>query len=101
MDAIVYRAAQQARSTGDCTFYKFVWQNRAPPRVRFFAWLLVQGKIQCKTNLLLKIIIEDATCDLCTAEMESPDHLILHCPFAKRFWLQLGFRILAALETQT
>jgi len=89
----VYRAAQHAQSMGDCAFYKFVWQNHAPPRVRFFAWLLVQEKIQCKTNLLLKNIIEDATCNLCMTEMESPDHLILHCPFAKRFWLQLGFCI--------
>jgi len=43
--------------------------------------------------LLIKKIVEDATCDICMADVESPDHLILHCPFAKRFWPQLGFGI--------
>jgi len=78
---------------GRLRFLQVCMAKPCPPRVRFFAWLLVQEKIQCKTNLLLKNIIEDATCNLCTTEMENPDHLILHCPFAKRFWLQLGFCI--------
>lgn len=29
-------------------FFSFVWNNFAPPRVKFFAWLLVQNRIQCK-----------------------------------------------------
>ena len=38
----VYHAALlQAQSVGACTLYNFVWQNKAPPRVRFFVWLLV------------------------------------------------------------
>jgi hypothetical protein len=28
-----------------CTFHGFVWDNRAPSRVQFFAWLLVQERI--------------------------------------------------------
>ena len=82
-----------ARADADCPFYKFVWINHTPPRVRFFAWLLVQGKIQCKTNLLLKNIVDDAECELCHMDVESPDHLILHCPTATQFWTVLGITI--------
>jgi len=89
----VYATAMHARADADCPFYKFVWINHAPPRVRFFAWLLVQGKIQCKTNLLLKNIVDDAECELCHMDVESPDHLILHCPTATQFWTVLGITI--------
>jgi len=33
--------------------------------VRFFAWLLVQGRIQCKANLVTKGIVDAPTCELC------------------------------------
>lgn len=29
-----------------CDFATFVWKNRAPPRIQFFAWLLVRERIQ-------------------------------------------------------
>ena len=89
----VYATAMHARADADCPLYKFVWINHAPPRVCFFAWLLVQGKIQCKTNLLLKNIVDDAECELCHMDVESPDHLILHCPTATQFWTVLGITI--------
>ena len=31
--------------------FDFIWRNFAPPREKFFAWLLVQDRIQCKANL--------------------------------------------------
>ena len=83
-----------------CPFYKFVWLNCAPPRVRFFAWLLVQNKIQCKTNLLAKNVVDDSECEVCRAGAESPDHLILHCPIASQFWEKLGIAVHQAFVTQ-
>ena len=34
--------------------YTFVWRNYAPPKVKFFPWLLIQNCIQCKINLRKK-----------------------------------------------
>ena len=37
----IYAAMMSLQEHTPCPFYKFVWINCAPPRVRFFAWLLV------------------------------------------------------------
>ncbi|AQK39484.1 TUB-transcription factor 14 [Zea mays] len=71
----------------------FIWSNKAPPRAQFFAWLLTQGKIQSKENLLLKKIVDEDTCDVCGQERETADHIVLRCHFAKTFWLAIGFHI--------
>ncbi|CAM0954816.1 unnamed protein product [Alopecurus aequalis] len=72
--------------------YNFVWQNFAPSKVKFFAWLLVQGRIQCRANLLHKKIIEaaDSGCAICGADAENTDHIVFSCPFARTFWEAIG-----------
>jgi hypothetical protein len=60
--------------------HKFVWKNYAPPRVRFFGWLLIQGRIQSRDNLLLKNIVESSQCEICTGEGKTADHIISRCP---------------------
>lgn len=34
--------------------FKFVWSSRAPPKVRFFGWLLLHDRLQCRSNLIKK-----------------------------------------------
>jgi hypothetical protein len=70
----------------------FLWQNSAPPRVKFFAWLLVKGRIQCRSNLLRKGILEadGSRCPICDAHLETPAHIMFHCSFARQFWAALG-----------
>jgi len=81
-----------AITTGNkCVYYQFVWKNHAPPKVKFFAWLLLQERIQCKTNLKRKNVLDSDTCDLCGLAPETPDHIISQCEFARRFWLHLGW----------
>ena len=69
------------------------WSSRPPPRVQFFAWLLMHGRLQCRANLLRKKIVDDATCELCAEAAETVDHLLLHCPFAASFWQRLGIQM--------
>ena len=96
----IYRARMSLQENTPCPFYKFVWSNCAPPRVRFFAWLLVQEKIQCKTNLRFKNVVDDAECEVCRVAVESPDHLILHCTIATQFWAKLGISVHQASVSQ-
>jgi hypothetical protein len=70
----------------------FIWGSRAPSRVKFFAWLLSQARIQTRDTLLRKNILVPAECGcpLCPATLETAEHLILGCPFARQFWLSTG-----------
>ena len=77
------------------------WSSCAPPRVQFFAWLLVHEKIQCKTNLVRRKILLEDTCELCGRCPESAMHLLFHCDFAASFWWALGFVIPADLEARS
>ena len=47
---MLYRALKSAHGSPDA-WATFVWQNKAPPRVKFFVWLLSQNRIQCETAL--------------------------------------------------
>ena len=69
------------------------WSNCGPPRVQFFAWLLIQERIQCRANLKKKSIVEDDNCELCKQASESADHLIFRCPFAANVWTKMGFSV--------
>ncbi|KAF8673019.1 hypothetical protein HU200_049092 [Digitaria exilis] len=63
--------------------------NRAPPRIKFFSWLLVQERINCRTNLLKKNILDSAVCEICKNRDEDCDHQMFKCPFAAQVWATL------------
>nr|CAB3445429.1 unnamed protein product [Digitaria exilis] len=85
----VYKHLMAVTGAPQCSFSKFVWGNRAPPRVQFFAWLLVQDRIQCRSNLFRKGIVEDVACAICGGN-EDCDHVVLSCPFATQVRRGLG-----------
>lgn len=85
----VYTKLVQTSGSPPPPFVKFVWKNRGPPRVQFFVWLLVQGRIQFRANLVMKNILEDASCELC-GQVEDCDHIVFRCPFAASIWSSLG-----------
>jgi len=58
----------------------FVWCNRAPPRVQFFAWLLA------REHLLKKHVLTSATCEVCGRLEETAAHIMFGCDFAVSFW---------------
>ncbi|KAG2601267.1 hypothetical protein PVAP13_5KG578707 [Panicum virgatum] len=41
----IYKMLMKTTGAPLCAFSTFVWQNRAPTRVQFFAWLLVQERV--------------------------------------------------------
>jgi hypothetical protein len=72
---------------------KFVWSSKASPRVQFFMWLLVHGRIQRKSNLFRKKVV-DSPCEVCNLADETPSHLVGECDFASQFWMKLGIQLL-------
>jgi hypothetical protein len=86
-------ALYQAANDGDAPANgpRFVWLNKAPPRVRFFGWLLINNRIQCRANLFIKNILDDDVCELCGAAAETADHLIFRCQVASQLWSHVGW----------
>ena len=60
------------------------WRSCAPPRIQFFAWLVLHGRLQCKTNLFKKKIVDNVTCEVCGGAPETTEHLLFFCPFSDR-----------------
>ena len=83
--SLLYNARKTAHSNPDA-WAKFIWHNKAPPRVKFFAWLLSQGRIQCKTVLRKKGVVDNTICEVCQATEQTPAHIIFGCNYARQFW---------------
>ena len=55
-----------------------------------FMWLLLQGRIQCRSVLHRKNVLPDCTCEVCNEDDETPEHIISGCNLGKQFWEKLG-----------
>ena len=66
--------------------WKSIWMSKAPPRVAFFVWTAVLGKILTLDNLRKKNIIVMEWCCMCKYIGESIDQLLLHCEVAMEVW---------------
>lgn len=75
-----------------CPAYQFVWKNFPLPRVKFFGWLITKNRINCKSILMQKRILQEDLCAICNSDPETADHIISGCPFAKEFWRRIGWQ---------
>jgi hypothetical protein len=66
--------------------WKGIWKVKAPPRVAFFVWTVMLGKILTLDNLRKKNIIMMKWCCLCKKSGESIDYLFIHCEVALEMW---------------
>jgi hypothetical protein len=66
--------------------WKIIWKSKVLPRVAFFMWTAVLGKILTMDNLRKKNIIVMDWCCICKKSGESIDHLLLHCEVAIEVW---------------
>lgn len=69
---------------------KAIWHNRAPIKVRIFAWLLFRDRLNSSANLAVKNVINTTNCSRRTSDFEDMEHIFICCPLAARIWRQLG-----------
>ena len=59
---------------------------KVPPRVAFFSWTAVLGKILTIDALRKRRLITVDWCCMCKHNWENVDHLLLHCRLAREIW---------------
>ena len=66
-----------------------IWNSKALPKVKAFAWLVANKKVNTSDKVHLrrrhKTLILDY-CVMCLKSSESADHLFLHCPTTLALW---------------
>jgi hypothetical protein len=65
---------------------KTVWKAWAPPKVKFFAWLLTQNRIWTVDRLQKWGWTNSGLCPLCKQVTELVSHLFIHCRYSARLW---------------
>jgi len=76
----------------------FIWNTWAPPRVQLFMWLLLQRRIQCRTVLFRKHIVDSPVCEICNLTDETPEHIIHGCSLGKEIWLRLNLQSTISMD---
>jgi hypothetical protein len=81
--------------------YERIWKSWAPPKCRFFMWLVAHNRCWTADRLARRGLPHPPKCLLCDQEQESIQHLLVGCVFARQFWFSLLQRIgLSSLTPQ-
>ncbi|XP_026398504.1 uncharacterized protein LOC113294330 [Papaver somniferum] len=89
-----YELQVQDDPVGD--FNKFLWKKRVPPKVSFMLWDYFHDSLPTLTMLRHRgMDLQSVNCVFCNAEVETTDHMFLHCDYAFKVWSKFleGFGI--------
>jgi hypothetical protein len=67
-----------------------MWKNNVPSKVSIFGWRLLLEKLPTRESLFSKGVITnvlDSCCVFCCNQVESIDHVFLHCQVSNSIWL--------------
>jgi len=85
------RSAYDALFQGGIYFrpYERIWKSWAPPKCRFFMWLVAHNRCWTADRLARRGLQHPDKCLLCDQEDENIQHLLIGCVVARQFWYSL------------
>lgn len=63
-----------------------VWQASVPPKVKFFLWIALHGRVWTAERCRRHGLQQNTDCALCDQADESSDHLFCSCVFTREVW---------------
>jgi hypothetical protein len=69
-----------------------VWRSQAPSKVVALSWKVLLDRIPTRLNLRRRNALPpevSVRCVLCEVEIETTNHLFMHCVVVRRVWLEL------------
>jgi hypothetical protein len=73
-------------SSSNGVYYKKIWRGKIPEKIKIFLWLISNGAILTRDNLVKRNRQGDPSCVFCDNE-ETISHLFFQCPVARAIWL--------------
>jgi len=69
-----------------------VWKGIAPPKVELMLWLALLGRLNTKSMLVKKKILQsqDNHCSFCAQQEEDVDHVLLNCQVSWTIWCHIA-----------
>jgi hypothetical protein len=66
--------------------FSSIWKSWAPPKCKFFAWLITQNRIWSADRLAQRGWPHNDSCVLCRTTIETAHHLVAGCKYSRRIW---------------
>lgn len=66
-----------------------VWRAAVPPKVKFFFWLALHGRLWIVERRMRHGLQDEAACTLCDQADETTDHLLASCVYSCEVWFRL------------
>lgn len=63
-----------------------IWKAWAPPKCKFFTWLLLQDRLWTSARLQLRGWENNYFCAICVRNLETAQHLFFECPVTRVVW---------------
>jgi hypothetical protein len=67
-------------------YRSLIWKAQAPPKCKFFVWLLLQDRLWTAARLQVRGWKNNYFCALCVRNLETAQHLFFECPFSRAVW---------------
>ena len=84
--------------------YERIWKTWAPPKCRFFVWLVAHNRCWTADRLARRGLPHPEHCPLCDQAAETIDHLLVQCVFTREFWFRffslMGLQALSPQSTE-
>ena len=78
--------------SGEINTFKgaWIWKVDSLPKIISFLWLCMHKSVPVRDVLADRSIVCSRLCPVCRNQVESIDHLLRECVFARLFWSKMG-----------